>query len=437
MTERSMPPPAWPASASRGAVVVPPQVGERSLRHQTVLDEETYASGLSRIIQRDFFPDLARLRAQNAYLTALDEGTMDDIEESARRLVQEEARCGVLEEMVRRSEAGEPATPLSMPPSTPRAPETPLYSVASTPRTDAGSTPGAPRSSDVRTSMTIGQYQAMYTTEDNASFAQLMDVARKRKRHQYQWAYDAAQAETEKRQARLTHAHEQAEQGRRLALPARLAIRGPESDAEPPREPPKALPFSARGALMYAPDANTVGPARPSAVPAPSEKPRVLHAHTRMTWATDGSESVPSTPSSSLIDAAVAGSPRIQGYGFVSAASTPSHVDLSEQRLDQLMTWGQLAATPRRLDATPRTERTERTERSVEPPTPSAPAPAPVRPVQTNRSHTARQIEDLSPAARHLLQRTTRTGPQLYKPAGSSTPRSARWTPTPSPVARR
>lgn len=429
-----MPPPAWPASASRGTVIVPPQVGERSLRQQTVLDEETYASGLSRIIQRDFFPDLARLRAQNAYLTALDEGTMDDIEETARKLVQEEARCGVLEEMVRRSEAGEPATPLSMPPSTPRAPETPLHSVASTPRADTGSTPGAPRSpDDVRTSMTIGQYQAMYTTEDNASFAQLMDVARKRKRHQYQWAYDAAQAETDKRQARLTYAHEQAEQGRRLALPARLAVEGRslESDNGLPREPPKALPFAARGALMYAPDANTAGPARPSAVPAPSEKPRVLPAHTRMTWAAESSESTPSTPSSSLIDAAVAGSPRIQGYGFVSAASTPSHVDLSEQRLEQLMTWGQLAATPRRLDATPRTER------SIEPPTPSAPTTAPAPPVQASRSHTARRIEDLSPAARHLLQRTTRTGSQLYKPSGTSTPRSARWTPTPSPVTRR
>jgi len=429
-----MPPPAWPASATRGAVIVPPQVGERSLRQQTVLDEETYASGLSRIIQRDYFPDLARLRAQNAYLSALDEGTMDDIEETARRLVQEEARCGVLEEMVRRSEAGEPATPLSMPPSTPRVLETPRPSVASTPRTDVGDTPGVPRTpDDVRTSMTIGQYQAAYTTEDNASFAQLMDVARKRRRHQYQWAYDAAQSESDKRQARLAHAHEQAEQGRRLALPARLAIEGrtTESESDPPREPPKALPFSARSALMYAPDANTVGPARPSAAPAPSEKPRVFPGHTRMTWATESGESAPSTPSSSLIDAAVAGSPRIQGYGFVSAASTPRHVDLSEQRLEQLMTWGQLAATPRRLDATPRSEHTDRSD---EPRTPSAPAPAP-RAAQSGR--TARRIEDLSPAARHLLQRTTRTGSQLYKPAGTSTPRSARWTPTPSPTARR
>lgn len=357
---------------------------------------------------------------------------MDEIEETARKLVEEEARCGILEDMVRRSESGEPGTPLSMPPPTPREPETPR-SIASTPCT-ASSTSVTPRTRDVRTSLSIGQYQARYTTEDNASFAHLMDVARKRRRHQYQWAYDAAQAETDKRQARLVHAHEQAEKGRRLALPARPAIEGAAADADSdaPHAPPQALPFSARGALMYVPDANTLGASSARAPPAPSERPRVLPAHTRMTWATEGAASTPSTPSSSVIDAAMAGSPRIQGYGFVSATSTPRSVDLHEQRLEQLMTWGQLAATPRRLDPTPRTEPEER---NTAPPTPSA-VPPPT-PTPASSSHTARRIEDLSPAARHLLQRTTRTGSHLYKTPHASTPRAARWTPTPSPVARR
>ena len=96
--------------STRGQVIVPPRVGERTARRQTVLDEETYTRGLSQIIQRDFFPDLPRLRAQNAYLHALEEGDVGSIESCARVLVREEARAGVLEDMTRRGETGNTLT---------------------------------------------------------------------------------------------------------------------------------------------------------------------------------------------------------------------------------------------------------------------------------------------------------------------------------------
>ena len=111
------------------SLLVPPRAGERTARNQTVLDEETYTRGLSRIIERDFFPDLPRLRAHNAYVHALEEGDVDTIEACAHALVE--------------AEAGE---------------------------AEAGS------------SMSIGEYQARYTTEDNASFAQLLEVDAQRRR---------------------------------------------------------------------------------------------------------------------------------------------------------------------------------------------------------------------------------------------------------------
>ena len=110
------------------SLLVPPRAGERTARNQTVLDEETYTRGLSRIIERDFFPDLPRLRAHNAYVHALEEGDVDTIEACAHALVE--------------AEAGD-AEPCSM---------------------------------------SIGEYQARYTTEDNASFAQLLEADAQRRR---------------------------------------------------------------------------------------------------------------------------------------------------------------------------------------------------------------------------------------------------------------
>lgn len=39
---------------------------------QTILDEDKYVEEMGKIIQRDFFPDLERLRAQNQYLEAME-----------------------------------------------------------------------------------------------------------------------------------------------------------------------------------------------------------------------------------------------------------------------------------------------------------------------------------------------------------------------------
>lgn len=256
------------------SLLVPPRAGERTARNQTVLDEETYTRGLSRIIERDFFPDLPRLRAHNAYVHALEEGDVDTIEACAHALVE--------------AEAGD-AEPCSM---------------------------------------SIGEYQARYTTEDNASFAQLLEADAQRRR-----AKEAREAPTRPASSR------------RIEAPRREAL---------PPAPQK------RGMMP------------------PSDVPRVRYAKTRLVSLQDSAPSAPSTPSRSVVDDAIQASstPQIGGYRFV--------------------------------QATPRDVR--------EPSTP-----------------TSRRWHDLSPAARTLLQRTSRGGGGLYR----STPSTPRWTPTPSPASRR
>ncbi|XP_043925715.1 splicing factor ESS-2 homolog [Protopterus annectens] len=48
-----------------------------------ILDEETYIESLEKIVQRDFFPDVEKLRAQKEYLDAEETGDLEKMREIA------------------------------------------------------------------------------------------------------------------------------------------------------------------------------------------------------------------------------------------------------------------------------------------------------------------------------------------------------------------
>ena len=74
--------------------LIPLKAGQRSLRSQSILTEEEYVSGLSSIIKRDFFPNLDRLEAENAYLAAVESDDPDRIRKALGRLMRVDGGVG-------------------------------------------------------------------------------------------------------------------------------------------------------------------------------------------------------------------------------------------------------------------------------------------------------------------------------------------------------
>ncbi|ORY31313.1 nuclear protein DGCR14 [Naematelia encephala] len=214
--------------ASAPRLIEGPKIGQRSLYHQQVLDEDTYTGALSHIITRDFFPNLPHIHATNDYLTALTNNDGELLSASIRRLAQlaqekENGRQGSRNPgeteatNARRRELENMGTPYITVPGcrqplrTPvgaRGWDTPLMGPGegSTRRrvnddlddldSYADSLPGKKRkifeTRQVRDDLSLDTFQANYTSEDNASFVQIVDEEnRRRKEERWSWAWEA------------------------------------------------------------------------------------------------------------------------------------------------------------------------------------------------------------------------------------------------------
>ncbi|XP_006902583.1 PREDICTED: protein DGCR14 [Elephantulus edwardii] len=307
-------------------------------RKQQVLDEEEYIEGLQTVIQRDFFPDVEKLQAQKEYLEAEENGDLERMRQIAIKF------GSALGKMSR-----EPPPPY-VTPATFETPEvhTGPAMVGTKPRPrdqgpedaeEAGEEEKAPLPS-------LDVFLSRYTSEDNASFQEIMEVAKEKSRARHAWLYQAEE-EFEKRQED------------NLALPSaeHQAIESSKAGVE-------TWKYKAKNSLMYYPEG----------VPNEEElfkKPRqVVHKNTRFLRdpfsqalsrsqlqqaaalnaqhkqgkvGPDGKELIPQE------------SPRVGGFGFVATPSPAPGVNESP-----LMTWGEVENTPLRIEGpeTPYVDRT-------------------------------------------------------------------------------
>ncbi|KAF8430356.1 nuclear protein DGCR14 [Tirmania nivea] len=384
----SSPLPSSPSPSSQALIrkaadtelMPPPPPIKRIKRPPVVLDEDTYTDALSEIIARDFFPGLVEAKLTQEYMEALDSQDPEWIAEAGRKL--NTSMISNFREQQKRMAKRRAGTGTSFAPT----PTPGSVRSAETTMSTASTLGAGPRKVKPDTSLSLDAFQAKYTSEDNASFNDILDRQNEKKRNAYAWMWNGNKIPGKRVQManRILKEREEAHGDSGGGGEQRKSI-GWVDDRKAAPETWKSKP---RNGFMFVPegveDQQLALPSPPTAPASGGEekaqiKPpkSISYSNTRLPPppSATASREPPPSPSFSAIQDAIAGNlrgsvssvledgsatPRVNGYAFVDDEPTKHEIDVFEQGFTS---GGGLPITPSftgpspfKIAATPRRE---------------------------------------------------------------------------------
>lgn len=168
----------------------------RKRRRSAVLDEDTYVEAIEKIIERDFFPDIPKLRDRLDWLEAIRSGDPVVIRDTQLKILERRAKAAALKTPSANPDAtattghGQSQTPgstfFAFPSATPlgsdKTPSLRPQDAAATSGDEGGPSEDGPL---VDTSLSLDEFFRKYTSEDNDSFSKIIEKVNRRKREKY------------------------------------------------------------------------------------------------------------------------------------------------------------------------------------------------------------------------------------------------------------
>ncbi|XP_044763077.1 splicing factor ESS-2 homolog [Coccinella septempunctata] len=160
-----------------------PQAPVRKKRKQIILDEDSYVEEIGKIIQRDFFPSLEKMKAQNDYLDAVEKNDISKLRELYTKY------------------SGKKPPPIRVP--SPATFETPanIHNTPQVPNLDEPSTP-INKNSTNGPKLSLDQFLNSHDSEDNDSFVDILEESERKHREKYAYLY-GVEGQNEEKQKKM------------------------------------------------------------------------------------------------------------------------------------------------------------------------------------------------------------------------------------------